>query len=1170
MRIDRLDLLAWGPFTDHVLDLSAGQFGLHLIHGDNEAGKSTTLRALIAWLFGIPARTGDNHLHDNSRLRIGGKLRAADQRELEFIRKKGNKNTLLNPGDQKPMEDASLAAFLPPGLDETLFCKLWGIDHERLVSGGNDLLEQSGDLGQALFSAATGTANLRTILKELSAGADELFKPRASKATVNHAISEYKNAMKTLRETSLPISEWKNLQKELQEVLEHIRQVDLSLAEKQKILSQLERIRRVRPGLAQRRNLLAQLENLSDVILLPEDFTRKVQSAHAIRLQATESAQRLVSRQTHLQKEAELLNVRADLLDNEDEILSIYRELGAAEKTLADRPQQDGKRRLLRNEAETLLKCVLPDATLEDAESLRPLLNRKRLIGELAKKSEKLTHEQDQLEEALRDLQDEQSSKEQQLQDIAPAGLDIDRLKAAVAQVRKAGDVEQRLSELQKQVEQENAACTLDFKRLGRYGGDLPSVLELSLPVAETLDRFEREEDALLEEGRTLERKKRETEDHLRRVEADLRELLDTGAVPTEADLNQSRQDRNDCWQYIRSRYVHNQTPKDDPAGYGADPDLPGTFETRIRVADDLSDTLRKESDRVVRRVELDSSRENLQLELQKIATDAEDHHRSLLDHRTRWSAIWEAPGIEAGTPREMKQWLLRMERLIEKLQAAQSLAGQHESLRVQCESLRDGLLQWCAPFGDESRKATAGLEMLVSLCEEKIRHEESLLESRQRLAHDLNQIQIRLQRALEKRKAQDTSWKTWNREWEKAICGLGVAPDAPTDLVTETFEKLVQFFEKFDKSDDIRKRIYGMDKVKEDFEQRVNAFADLLSFPKEGRDAFAIAGQLHRELNQAREARATFAKIRSQLAEITQEIDENGITLNSAEQQLAALRATAGVDNDDDLVTVATASDEKRKLLVSLDTLEQNLRNNGDGLDIAQLEAEAEASDMDAIDAHISTCKLELEELNQHRDGLRDTRRTLQIRLDEKDGTPLAAAAQEEAQAHLAVIVSDAEQYLRLQMASRILELHIEQYRRQNQAPVLSRAGELFSRLTLGSFAQLRDELDASGRPILLGVRPDNREVPVEGMSSGARDQLYLALRLASLEQHLATSEPMPLILDDILVSFDDHRSRVCLEILAQLATRTQVLLFTHHQRVLDLATGLSSPAGIFSHHIS
>ena len=120
MRIDRLDLLAYGPFTDQSLDLSGGDFGLHLIYGDNEAGKSTSLRALIAWLYGIPARTSDSFLHSNSQLRIGGQLRLTDGSAIEFVRRKGNKDTLLNYGTSDPMDDKSLVPFIPAGIDENL------------------------------------------------------------------------------------------------------------------------------------------------------------------------------------------------------------------------------------------------------------------------------------------------------------------------------------------------------------------------------------------------------------------------------------------------------------------------------------------------------------------------------------------------------------------------------------------------------------------------------------------------------------------------------------------------------------------------------------------------------------------------------------------------------------------------------------------------------------------------------------------------------------------------------------------------------------------------------------------------------------------------------------------------------------------------------------------
>jgi len=106
-------------------------------------------------------------------------------------------------------------------------------------------------------------------------------------------------------------------------------------------------------------------------------------------------------------------------------------------------------------------------------------------------------------------------------------------------------------------------------------------------------------------------------------------------------------------------------------------------------------------------------------------------------------------------------------------------------------------------------------------------------------------------------------------------------------------------------------------------------------------------------------------------------------------------------------------------------------------------------------------------------------------------------------------------------------------------------------------------------GKAILIGVRPDESWVKVEGMSVGTRDQLYLALRLATLQWRLSFSEPMPFIVDDILINFDDDRSGATLETFAELAERNQVILFTHHRRVVEIARSVNAGEKVCIHEI-
>jgi uncharacterized protein YhaN len=87
--------------------------------------------------------------------------------------------------------------------------------------------------------------------------------------------------------------------------------------------------------------------------------------------------------------------------------------------------------------------------------------------------------------------------------------------------------------------------------------------------------------------------------------------------------------------------------------------------------------------------------------------------------------------------------------------------------------------------------------------------------------------------------------------------------------------------------------------------------------------------------------------------------------------------------------------------------------------------------------------------------------------------------------------------------------------------------------------------------------------------MSEGTADQLYLALRLASLETYLDDHEPMPLVLDDVLVNFDNARALAAMEALAALSRRTQVLFFTHHEHLVDLARSSLGGDVLFVHRL-
>ena len=104
-------------------------------------------------------------------------------------------------------------------------------------------------------------------------------------------------------------------------------------------------------------------------------------------------------------------------------------------------------------------------------------------------------------------------------------------------------------------------------------------------------------------------------------------------------------------------------------------------------------------------------------------------------------------------------------------------------------------------------------------------------------------------------------------------------------------------------------------------------------------------------------------------------------------------------------------------------------------------------------------------------------------------------------------------------------------------------------------SWQPLTGELQRQHPVLIAQRRGSTRPITVQEMSEGTRDQLYLALRLAALELQRASGVGLPVLLDDVLMTSDEERSAATLDALAEFSNGTQVVVFTHHKHVADLA---------------
>jgi len=1165
VEIRELNLLAFGPFSDRSLDFSTAGGGLHIVYGPNEAGKSSSLRGLKALLFGIPARTTDNFRYENKDLRIGGTLRSHDGHELAIIRRKGNKNTLLSPEGGQLVDDA-LAPFLH-GVSAEVFEMLFGIDHESLVRGGQEILEQKGEVGQALFAASMGSAALHAVLERLETEAGDLFKPGGSKPTINAALKAHAELQKAIRDQSLSSREWGEARRALEQTNKGLAQLQEELVRTRAERNRLQRIQRALPKLTERREFLKKLEALGNVVVLPDDFGNRRQAAILELEKARAMANSATASMGRLQEHVAAITGSREVLTLGETIEALHARLGGHRKAMQDCPHLEAQHSQLLADAELLLRAVRPELALADAETLRPVIRKGVRITELGSQRQALMERVSQAGKALRGLEtrlQQALAAREKLAAVAPP----DALRKQVVLARKQGDLDEMLRSGRSQLESLERACLDDLSRLGtRWNGTLDDIPGLPLPARESIDRFEQAYADLAQRIQRLEDKQDEYAKAVLETQKQLDEIRQAGAVPVEQDLLDMRAGRDRAWGLIRRQWLEGEVVDAEARELDPARALPEAFEFRLVGADDVADRLRREAEIVQKKAGLlatlaDAGKRAEQGERQREACREEQQQ---LDNA--WADIWQHVAIQPLPPREMRAWLDNMEKLRARIVLLNEQRRRTSDLASVLELHSQALQQELGIFG-KAVPAAESFEALLVESEAVVDRVEDLVRQRQTLDTDIQALEQGLQSTRLEQQEANEALETWRGQWLEVVGDLGLGADALPAEVTEMLENIRALFGKLKEAESVRIRIEGIS-------TDASAFRD---------DVASVAARVAPELAElpVEEAVTHFTTLLSETGkedtrrrQLEQQIQEALALIEAAEatrktmtERLDALCGEAHCREDSELELAERRSGEFQSLRRKIEMLEQELRDIGEGVALPALEAEVAAANPDTLPGEIEVLTSRIDkELKPQSDELLVAKGEQQKELRLMDGGDAAAVLADEAQSVLMAVRSHAEQYVKVKLASRILRNEIERYRQQHQGPLLERASEHFAVLTKGSFAGLRADFNDKDEPVLVGVRPNDARVYVEGMSSGTRDQLYLALRLASLEKYLESAEPMPFIVDDILVHFDDDRAQATLGVLAGLAERTQVILFTHHARLVEQARALKAAVPVTVH---
>lgn len=1165
MKILRLDLLAYGPFTKRSLVLPHGGPDLHVIYGPNEAGKSTTLRAISALLYGIETQTGDAHQHAMADLRIGARMRHSSGEERSFVRKKGKQGTLLDEAGAA-VDESTLRSWLSV-TDRKQFELMFGLDHVQLRAAGEALTNPRTSLGEMLFGAALNGTALQTALGKLEAEADKLLSPAGSAGAVHKSLAAYRDQLKRVKERALPAKDWKELQDEIEDAEAKRAELSEALVKLKTDQHRLERLQRALPWVRARAEALSERAAMGDVRLLSRDVAQRRQEiTHA--LEAAEQGVRKATADIGWARhERDALLVPNELLHAEARIKQLTEDLGKYKTEQKDLPGVVKEIMGFRSrEREILRDLGLPTLETSALESIRVSEAAVLRIGSLEKTGIQLRAGIEQLRAEVASRRTRLGLRTQELAAL-PSPVDVAVLRSTWSLLRPDRRLDDQVREARAKVAQRASRAQQGLVGLAPWQGALDEVAGLPVPSEETVHRCERELDEDDEAKRRLTRAQEQRASEVDAVRQQIGRLTDAGSVPTEAQLAAARERRELGWTRVQRAWSAKEEPEEVDWEFAPGVSLRAAYGSSVQAADELADRLRRESERTAQLAALEREEATAVAAMAAVATELAAAEAVAQGHREAWRERWAACGFAPLSPKEMRAWRMRHVDLVEALrqrdEAAAELAGLERTMDEQRRSLEGGLSLAGVEIPAEASWLTLFLhvEHTLSAAEQQAAAHTSLRAEVATLRHELASAEAQVAE-------RERTLGEWQAQWGEAMGALRLPADALSTEANAVLARLDELFRVEEKCERQEARDKAIKKQMVRFKEMVQAQAMALAPELVGNEIEVADALIAKHAAAVRDA-ARRRTLDEQVDKLQRDLQDAELLREAAQHRWDALLRETGCTTREELEEAEERSDRARLIGERQAAAEQRLMEAGEGWSVASLEQALAETDSDQLETAIARLEEQHKRAYEDRDVLAQKVGALRHREQAESGRDDAAASVAEAQEHLALARSQAERCARLRLGAAVLRRGVERYRKNHEGAILQRASRLFERLTRGRYEQIQ-VVYQDDKAKLRCVRRGQLVEVEDALSDGTLDQLFLSLRLASLEQHLDAQESMPLVLDDIFIHFDDERASAGLEVLAELATKTQVLLLTHHARNLDLARNTLRPEQWTEHRLA
>ena len=739
------------------------------------------------------------------------------------------------------------------------------------------------------------------------------------------------------------------------------------------------------------------------------------------------------------------------------------------------------------------LQASLSGIDLDDLPAVRSA--DQTLMADAAESLIELTRQSSGLTRKLENLEIELTAQRAELTEASDLG-------ELEEQCRRADEFAAEKSSLAS-LEEEQAALSSQREKLMAQLEIDGDPCALKIPGAKSIQSEAREHERLTSEIREMEARLTALRDDLAEEQTSLDHLASQAAIYSQADLSKSREERDAIWAAIlKSKNIEE------------------SLTTAISHADEVADTLRDHADHIATAAghqakisQLKSKQENLNADFKKAQKALDD-----------WQSGWE-PQSRGLTPVALLEWREEWEKLCETISEEESFGLSIRNLQKKEEELLADL------GGEDFPKVHRALKTALNQANQE-QGERNLIQKQ------VSKNEVKQQQLTQEAKTLKEELAETKKSWAGVCESTKISPDLPPKAAVEALNERARAREIF-----------------LDYESRNSAVEAYQKLLKSLADRFQVEASepvlsaLH---DQARIDQDRAKTLQSQLDQLTESFPKIKLAHEGDVASLAVLSEQAGTENFE---PVLHQLEIRNSLVTRLNEQQAALQNLAGVTPLPDFLETLEKENIEELAEEKITLDQAENELQQERDQAK-SRLDGHLRSEEElmKSNDLAAAQKQASADALASVVADAERFRQLHYAIDFLKQQVDDYRQKTQGPMVEKTSTFFKALTSGAFERVAAQIDEKNQPQLIAIRAGGEAVATSGLSEGTADQLYLALRLAAISLHLENHPAIPLILDDLLMTFDDERIKALMPVLEELSKQTQILIFSHHAHLKTL----------------